>query len=135
GTGAAMKLSASREAVFLIVPMLGAAVVWATFLLGRQLDTSIVGLVAALMTACSATFLFQLIQPMSDVPVTAWWLFAAACVFRRLRPAPLLAGLACSAAVVTRPNLVLLILVFVPFVCDRAALPRFLAGALPGPIA
>jgi len=132
---AVMKITGSRDAAFFVVPLLGAAAVWATFLLGRQLDTAIVGLAAALLTACSATFLFQLIQPMSDVPVTAWWLLAAACVFRRLRAAPLLAGLACSAAVLTRPNLVLLILVFVPFIWDRVALPRFLAGALPGPVA
>jgi hypothetical protein len=133
----AMKISASREALFLVVPMLGAAAVWATFLLGRQLDTAIVGLVSALLTACSPTFLFQLIQPMSDVPVTAWWLLAAAAALSRPNGAPLLAGLACSAAVLTRPNLVPLTVVFLPFVGDpkRVALQRFVAGAAAGPIA
>src|SRR5262249_47255842 len=125
----------SRDAVFLVVPILGAATVWATFLLGRELDTSIVGLAGALLTAFSPTFLFQLIQPMSDVPVTAWWLFAAAGLFRRPTPKPFLAGLACSAAMLTRPNLALLTLVFLPFLESRSSLLRFLAGALPGPIA
>jgi hypothetical protein len=132
---AAMKISGMREAAFLIVPILGAVTVWATFLLGRQLDTSIVGLVGAFLTACSPTFLFQLIQPMSDVPVTAWWLLAAAGLFRRPKAAPFLAGLACSAAVLTRPNLVALTLVFLPFLDSRRAILRFVAGALPGQIA
>src|SRR5207249_9681056 len=138
---AAMKISGTREAMFLIVPILGAVTVWATFLLGRQLDTSIVGLVSAFLTACSPTFLFQLVQPMSDVPVTAWWLLAAAGLFRRPKAAPFLAGLACSAAVLTRPNLVALTLVFLPFLRDpervahRVPFLRFVAGAVAGPIA
>jgi Oligosaccharyl transferase STT3, N-terminal len=133
---AALTISRSRDAVFLVVPILGAATVWAAFLLGRQLDTSIVGLVAALLTASSPTFLFQLIQPMSDVPVAAWWLLAAASLFRRPTPAAaFLAGLGCSAAVLTRPNLAALTLVFLPFLESRTSLLRFVAGALPGPIA
>src|SRR5262249_13541169 len=125
----------SRDAVFLVVPVLGAATVWAAFLLGRQLDTSIVGLVGAFLTAFSPTFLFQLIQPMSDVPVTAWWLLAAVGLFRRPTAAPFLAGLASSAAMLTRPNLAVLTLVFLPFLDSRSSLRRFVAGALPGPIA
>jgi hypothetical protein len=139
---AVLKITGSRAAMFLVVPILGAVAVWATFAIGRQLDTAIVGLVAALLAAFSPTFLFQLIHPMSDVPVTAWWLLAAAAVFRRPHASPFLAGLACSAAVLTRPNLVLLTLVFVPFLRapERVALPavalqRFILGVLPGPIA
>src|SRR2546428_8271779 len=113
---ATMKISGSRSAAFIVVPMLGAVAVWATFLLGRRLDTAVVGLFGALLVACSATFVFQLIQPMSDVPVTAWWMLAAVLLFRGTEASAFLAGLACSAAVLTRPNLGPLVLVFLPFV-------------------
>src|SRR5205823_4851466 len=72
----------------------------------------------ALLLACSATFVFHLIQPMSDVPVTAWWMLAAVLLFRGTDRSAFLAGLACSAAILTRPNLVPLVLVFVPFLRD-----------------
>lgn len=160
---AAMRISGSRSAAFIVVPMLGAVTVWATFLLGRRLDTAVVGLFGALLVACSATFLFHLIQPMSDVPVTAWWMLAAVLLFRGTDRSAFLAGLACSAAVLTRPNLVPVVLVFLPFVgtwrttinAERAEhaekfknplrvlrslrltsrLAWFIAGALPGLLA
>src|SRR5207245_1838155 len=78
----ALKIARSRSAAFVVVPWLGAVAVWSTFLLGRRLDTAIVGLLGALLVACSATFLFHVIQPMSDVPATAWWILAAVLLFR-----------------------------------------------------
>jgi len=140
----AEKLSGSRDSVFVVVPLLGALVVWTTFAIGRRLDTALVGLAAALLVACSATFLFQLIQPMSDVPVTAWWLLAVVLLFRGTTASALASGLACSAAVLTRPNLVPLIIVFAiailwtmtgSFGHRLRRLALFIAGALPGPIA
>lgn len=148
----ARKIAGSRSAVFVVVPILGAVAVWCTFLIGRRLDTAIVGLLGALLVACSVTFLFELIQPMSDVPATAWFVLAAALVFRGTAGSAFLAGLACSAAVLTRPNLVPLVVIFLPFVRgpegaalrgvargrERAALQPlvlFVLGALPGPLA
>jgi len=63
---------------------------------------------AALMLLVSPTFLFQLMWPMSDVPAMAWWLAA---IVLALRPSPLSvagSGLSAAAAVLTRPNMVVL---------------------------
>jgi hypothetical protein len=134
----ALKITGMRSAVFLVVPILGAAAVWGTFLLGRRLDTAVVGLSGALLLACSPTFLFQVIQPMSDVPATAWWTAAAVLAFRATATSAFLCGVACSAAVLTRPNLAPLVILFVPFIRDAHRFIRrtlwFLVGALPGPL-
>jgi hypothetical protein len=98
-----------QTAAFLVVPLFGAAVIWLTFLLGRQIGGSLVGLLAAVLTSFSPIFLFQLVQPMSDVPVTAWWL-AALVAATRPRLA-LVSGLFASAALLTRPNLLPLVAV------------------------
>ena len=90
------------SAVYWVVPLLGAAAVWLTFLLGRRIAGDAGGATAAVLLAASPVFLYQLVQPMSDVPVTAWWLGAVLCVAIG-RPA--LAGTCAAAAVLTRPNL------------------------------
>jgi hypothetical protein len=56
--------------------------------------------------AGSPTFLFQLVQPMSDVPVTGLWIAAAVCMIGETTWSAALAGLVGSIAVLTRPNLV-----------------------------
>jgi hypothetical protein len=61
-----------------VVPSLGALAVWLTFVLGRRLGSGRSGLAAAVWLATSPVFLLHLLQPMSDVPVTAWWLLALA---------------------------------------------------------
>jgi len=61
----------------------------------------------ALLVACSPVFLFQLMQPMSDVPVTAWWLLGIAAAWGG---SPVGAGLAASVAILTRANLAPLLL-------------------------
>jgi hypothetical protein len=90
------------SAVYWVVPLLGAAAVWLTFLLGRRIAGDAGGATAAVLLAASPVFVYQLVQPMSDVPVTAWWLGAVLCVAIG-RPA--LAGTCAAAAVLTRPNL------------------------------
>jgi hypothetical protein len=99
---AAAATMAGPSAVFWIVPFAGAAAVWLTFLLGRRIAGDAGGATAAVLLAASPVFLYQLVQPMSDVPVTAWWLGAVLCVATG-RPA--LAGTCAAAAVLTRPNL------------------------------
>ncbi len=72
--------------VFLIVPLLGGLAIWCTYLLGRRLDGPVTGAVAAIWLACSPIALYQLVQPMSDVPAMALWTAALACAVGRRRP-------------------------------------------------
>jgi hypothetical protein len=133
---------------FWVVPLLGALAVWSTYLLGQHMANRQVGAAAAVLLGCSPIFLFQLFQPMSDVPATALWTAslatALAGVRRRTggpasrRPSPsvaiaLVSGLLASAAVVVRPNLapLALIPVLMAWPSWRAA-GVTLAGIVPG---
>jgi asparagine N-glycosylation enzyme membrane subunit Stt3 len=119
-TMAAVRVVGGRDAVFLVVPVLGAAAVWLMFLLGSRVAGPAAGALAAVLFAASPIFLFQVVQPMSDVPATAWWLLAVWLVVshgqlscgegvgvrgRAGVSRLLLAGLATAAAVLTRPVL------------------------------
>ncbi len=89
---------------FLVVPLFGALLAAAVYALGSRFSRA-VGIASALLAACSPAFLFQLMQPMSDVPAAALWVLAAALATSRRPRAPLMAGLATSAAILVRPNL------------------------------
>lgn len=126
---------------FLVVPLLGSVTVVTTFFLGRQIGGAACGLLAAMLLATSPIFLFQLREPMSDVPVTAWWLLATLLAATRTKGSVFAGGLAASAAIMTRPNLVPLAAVLGIFIlaCSeprfRARLANatsFAAGVLPG---
>jgi hypothetical protein len=91
--------------VALVVPVLGAAAVWLTFVLGRSAGGPGAGLPAAALVASSPVFLYQLVQPMTDVPVSAWWLAAFAALLAPSRSGGALAGVAAGVALATRPNL------------------------------
>jgi hypothetical protein len=96
---------AGAGAEFWVVPVAGALLVWTTFVLGRLIGGSITGLLAALGVAVSPTFLFQVLQPMSDVPAAAAWVGAATLL---AMPSATLASGASAAGVVAcliRPNL------------------------------
>jgi len=108
---AAALRAAGDAAVFAVVPLLGLLAVWCTWLLGRRMAGPGVGAASALLLACSPTFLYQLVQPMSDVPAAALW---TAAVATALGPGPrdratavrgLAAGLLTGAAIMMRPNL------------------------------
>ena len=129
-----------RDAVFLIVPLFAAVAVWCTFLLGRALEQHVAGACAAVLLACSPIFLYQAVQPMSDVPAAALWL--AALVALRPRPAPagerfsgtrqIVAGLCASMAVLMRPNVALIVVPLLALLPLRvAAWLRFGAASLP----
>src|SRR5258706_12748516 len=92
------------DAVVLVVPLFGALLVWSVYLLGTRFSP-IAGIASACLVACSPAFLFQLMQPMSDVPAAALWVLAAVFATSDRPRAPLLAGLATSAAILMRPNL------------------------------
>jgi hypothetical protein len=98
-------LVGGRDAIFLVVPVFGALLVAAIYVLGSRYGTRI-GIGAALLVAGSPPFLYQLIQPMSDVPAAALWLLAVASATGVKPRAPIVAGLATAAAVLMRPNLV-----------------------------
>jgi hypothetical protein len=91
------------SAVFLVVPVTAAALVWLTFVFGRRVDGDLTGACAAVLVACSPIVLYQAVQPMSDVPAAAAWLAAL------LSLSPLGAGVWASIAVLIRPNLALLV--------------------------
>jgi hypothetical protein len=135
----AATLPFGADAVYLVVPLLGGLAVWCTFLIGRRLAGPRTGLTAALLTASSPIFLFHLFEPMSDLPVTAWWLAAITCALAPSRGAAFGSGLAASAAVLTRPNLVPLALVVAALAAHQPGAARrvafFAAGLLPGCLA
>jgi len=134
-------------AVFFVVPLLGALGVWMTAQLGTAIHGRLTGVLAAIMVAASPSFLFQLMQPMSDVPAMAWWTMALVLILRHSGLAALGAGVAASAAIMTRPNLVPLAAVIGAYLLVRLAGPRaerrpaltrfacFAAGAVPGCLA
>ena len=85
------------SAIFLVVPLFGALLVVAIHAVGSRYSEA-VGLASAAVTAASPAFVFQLFQPMSDVPAAALWAVALVGATSRHRIGPLAAGLAASAA-------------------------------------
>ena len=119
----------------LVVPTLGALAVWLTFVLGRRLQDPTTGLSAAILIAASPTFLYQVVQPMSDVPAAAFWLATFAVVLRKDRHGELPAGVLASIALLIRPNLAPVLIAVWAFVFHVARVKgtlRFLLGLAPG---
>ena len=117
---AAATIVAGRDAAILIVPLLAAAAVWTAFLLGRRLDSPASGAAAAVLTACSPIFLYQAVQPMSDVPATTLWLATLVACLRRTPAGDAIAGACAALAVLTRPNLALIIVPLVMLMLSHA---------------
>lgn len=140
---AVFKAVAGPEAVFYVVPLLGALAVWLTFVLGARLGGPHAGLLAAAALLVSPPFLFQLMWPMSDVPAMAWWLVALMLAIRGTTVSLVAAGLAAALATLTRPNLVVLAIPILVFAIGRPGVMRerlrrgaaFLLAVAPGPIA
>ena len=82
-----------------VVIVSAAVAVWVT----GVMVGGMAGVMASVLLALSPVFIFQSLQPMSDVPVTAAWML---CFFLLSRgKADGLAGAACGVAVLIRPNL------------------------------
>jgi hypothetical protein len=137
-----------REAVFYVIPLLGALAVWMTARLGTKIHGPLAGVLAAAIVGTNVIFLYQLTQPVSDLATTAWWTMSLALVVSGGSIAALGAGLAASMAILTRPNLVPLAAVIGCFefwnvarasTGDRGTAIRrlafFVAGAVPGCLA
>jgi len=104
------------QAVFYVVPIFGAVVIWVTFALGRRMAGPWAGAIGAALMLLSPPFLWMLVRPMSDVPDAACWSAAVLLAWRpRMRDA-LLAGVAGGLAILIRANTAPLI-----------AIPAFLA--------
>jgi hypothetical protein len=129
--------------MFAAVPVLGAVLVLAISAVGSRFSSR-VGVAAAVLTAASPVFLYQVVQPMSDVPAAAFWAVAVACATGTTRRHAIAAGLATSAAILMRPNLVPLGFVIGVFLwtrperswgqCGRAA-AEYAMGSFPGCLA
>lgn len=97
-----------------VVTLSAALTTLATGMLAVHLAGGLAGIVAAVAIATSPVFLFQSVQPMSDVPVTAAWMLTWV-LLAQGRVA--FAGMACALAVLVRPNL-----------APLAAVPLFAIG-------
>ena len=102
---ASMRLVAGELTAFLVVPLLGALGVLATYGAGTRLHSRAAGVGAALLLTTSPIFLLQLVQPMSDVPCTAWWAISVWFALLPLPTAPFASGAAAGLALLVRPNL------------------------------
>ena len=133
---------AGDAAIFAVVPLMGLLAVWCTWLLGSRLAGPRAGAASALLLSCSPIFLYQLVQPMSDVPAAALWTAALATA---LGPEPrargtaargMAAGLLTGAAIMMRPNLAPLAVI--PLLLQwpsRAAALALAGGVAPGVVA
>ena len=120
-----------NTAAFLVVPLFGALLVGATYAAGARFGPR-VGLASALVTAASPVVLYQLVQPMSDVPAAALWMTAVAAATSSRPGGARWAGVAAGAAIVIRPNLVFLAVPLGAFILcrpERAAGRRLADGA------
>ena len=117
---------------FLVVPLCGALTIALTFVLGRRLfDAPGIALWGACLVATSPVFLYQLMNAMSDVPVTAAWTLALVLAVSRR---PLASGMAMSVAIAIRPNLVVLAPVVMTWMAlspPRGSVVWFAAGVAP----
>jgi len=121
-------------AAFLVVPICGAAVVWFTYLLGQRLfATPRISLAAAVFVATSPIFLYQLMNPMTDVPVTA---ALALAMLLAIDGWPAAAGSAAGLAILIRPNLAPVTVVPLAWLfLTRGRAISFLLGLAPAVIA
>lgn len=94
-----------ETAIYWFVPVCGALLIWITYRLGAVFGDPLAGAIAATLLAVSPTFLYQVVQPMSDVPTATFWLGALLLASYGAPSAAAGAGAACSLAILIRPNL------------------------------
>lgn len=134
-----------------VVAVSTAIAVWATGMIASRL-TGVVAIVAAVSLATLPVFIYQSVQPMSDVPVTAAWMVCWLMLLMpgslRLLGLPIIgtpsrsgqagfsgsvfwAGVACATAVLIRPNLAPLAIVPLVFRFVSTSVRQAVAFALP----
>lgn len=107
---AAIRMAGTR-AGYVVVPLMGALLVWTTWRIGTRVVGPATGLLAALLMLCSPILLIQLCVPMSDVPAAALWALALSLTLAGTRRSVLAAGTLSGLALAVRPNLLLLAIV------------------------
>jgi len=118
---ALFKAVGGHAALFFVVPITAALLVWCTFAIGRRLGSQGLGLGAAWLVTTSPAFLTMTKEPMSDVPAAAFWALATWKVLETSRWSTVVAGVAAAIAILTRPNLVPLAAVLGAWIlCPRA---------------
>ena len=124
---AAAQTVAGACAAYFVVPAAAGAAVWFCYVLGSRARSPAVGLIAALLLACSPVFVYQALMPMSDVPAAACWTAAIALTLTRRSAGATrhlaesaAAGCVAALAILIRPTLVPLAAVLAPFVARRA---------------
>ena len=95
----------SERAIYFVVPAFGALLIWVTYRFGAVSGDPVAGALAAVFLAVSPTFLYQVVQPMSDVPCAACWLAALLLASRGSTAGSAASGALCSLAILIRPNL------------------------------
>lgn len=120
---AGASIAAGRGAAMAVVPVCAAITIWLTFVYGRKIDGPLTGAAAAVLVACSPIFLYQAVQPMSDVPATALWLAALVACAHRRRWSDLIGGVCAALAVLTRENLALIVAPLAVVLVARDASP------------
>ncbi len=95
----------SPSAVYYLVPLFAGLTVWLCYRLGRALGDPLAGGLAAVLLSVSPPFLFQAMQPMSDVPAAACWLGALLLAYGGTATRSAFAGAIASVAILIRPNL------------------------------
>jgi hypothetical protein len=106
---AAARMMFGRTAMFWVTPLMGGMAVYLAFLLGRRAAGPAAGLLAAMLTASSPIVLYQIVQPMNDVPAAAMWSAALVLALSERRGdgrRAILAGVVTGLALTIRPNLV-----------------------------
>jgi hypothetical protein len=119
------------QAAFLVVPFCAALAVYLSFVLGRRLYGAWAGAGAAVLVATLPPFVYQSIQPMSDVPAATFLIAAMAALTQRNARGHRLGGMCLSIAVLVRINLLLPAIALLLLLRDRRALARTLAAAAP----
>jgi hypothetical protein len=105
---AAAQTIAGHAAAFVLTPIAGGLLVLLTFLTGRRVHSSRVGLVAAWLVATSPAALYMLMWPMTDIPAAAATALMIWGLLGTSTGAGAAAGLAAAAGLMIRPNFVLI---------------------------
>lgn len=102
---ALFKAVGGAQGPYYVVPLCCGLSVWVCFRLGARIASPFVGALAAVLLAASPVFIYQSIWPMSDIPVTLFWLLALWLVMAATPRSALAAGLCTTIAAAIRPNL------------------------------
>jgi hypothetical protein len=119
-----------RDGIFVVTPLFAALTVWLAFVVAARLAGSIAGLGAALLVAATPVFLFQAVQPMNDVTVTALWMAILASAFLPDPSRPWAMGALTGLAILVRPNLALSAVIVAAWLAGTTLRTRHASPAL-----